>query len=174
MNRLTAGAAAAAALLLTACGGITGTGATSTVATGTVTTGTGTVATGTGTVATGTGTVATGTGTGTGTGTTTISGRFLIEGGPMRPGGGQPGERPLRGTVTFSAAGSPAVSVPVGRSGAFSVALAPGTYHVSGRSPEIMEMSGGGAQHETVCSRPLAVHITGQHALKIAVTCIVP
>ena len=28
--------------------------------------------------------------------------------------------------------------------------------------------------HETVCSQPLTVHVTGQHALKIAVTCIVP
>jgi hypothetical protein len=25
-----------------------------------------------------------------------------------------------------------------------------------------------------VCSRPLTVHVTGQHALKVAVTCIVP
>jgi hypothetical protein len=62
----------------------------------------------------------------------------------------------------------------VGRSGAFSAALGPGTYHVSGRSPEIMEVSSGGAQHEAVCSRPLSVQVTGRHALKIAVTCIVP
>jgi hypothetical protein len=155
MNRLTAGAGAVTVLLLTACGGTTGIGATGTgpVTTGTVTTGTGTI---------------------TGTATTTVTGRFLIEGGPMRPGGGQPGERPLRGTVTFAAVGGRIVSVPVGRSGAFSLALAPGTYHVSGRSPEIMEVSSGGAQHETVCSQPLTVHVTGQQTIKIAVTCIVP
>jgi hypothetical protein len=155
MNRLTAPAGAVAVLLLTACGGTTGTGAN-----------------GTGPVTTDT--VTTGTATTTGTGTTTVTGRFLIEGGPVRPGGGQPGERPLRGTVTFTTAGERTVSFPVGRSGAFSVALAPGTYHVSGRSPEIMEVSSGGAQHETVCSRPLTVHVTGQHALQVAVTCIVP
>jgi len=154
MNRLTAPAGAVAVLLLSACG----------------TTGIG--ATGTGPVTTGT--VTTGTATTTGTGTTTVTGRLLMEGGPMRPGGGQPGERPLRGTVTFTTVGERAVSVPVGRSGAFSVALPPGTYHVSGRSPEIMEVSSGGTQHETVCSRPLTVHVTGQHALKVAVTCIVP
>jgi hypothetical protein len=79
-----------------------------------------------------------------------------------------------RATPTFATAGERAVSVPVGRSGAFSVALAPGTYHVSGRSPEIMEVSSGGAQHETVCSRPLTVHVIGQQAIKVAVTCIVP
>jgi hypothetical protein len=90
---------------------------------------TGTDIPGTGTVTTGT--VRTDTGTATVTGTTTVTGRFLIEGGPMRPGGGQPEERPLRGTVTFTAVGERTVSVPVGRSGTFSVALAPGAYQVS-------------------------------------------
>jgi hypothetical protein len=164
-----AGAGALAVLLLAACGGTSGQGATGTAGMGV--TGTGPVTTGT--VATDTG-ATTVTGRTTVTGATAVTGRFLIEGGPMRPGGGQPGERPLRGTVTFTAAGERTVGVQVGRSGAFSVVLAPGTYHVSGRSPEIMEVSSGGAQHETVCSQPLTVHVTGQHALKIVVTCIVP
>jgi hypothetical protein len=154
MNRLTAGAGALAVLLLAACGGTTGAGTMDTSAAGTGAATTGTV--------------------GTGTGTTAVTGRFLMEGGPVRPGGDQPGERPLRGTVTFTAAGGRTVSVPVGRPGTFSVALAAGTYHVSGHSPQIMEVSGDGAQHETACSQPLTVHVTGQHALKIAVTCIVP
>jgi hypothetical protein len=173
MKRVTAGAGALAVLLLAACGGTTGQGPTGQGSTGTA----GTGATGTGTVTTGTittGTVTTGTGTTTVTRTTIVTGRFLMEGGPVRPGGDQPGERPLRGTVTFTAVGERTVSVPVGRAGTFSVALAAGTYHVSGRSPEIMEVSSGGAQHETVCSQPLTVHLTGQHTLKIAVTCIVP
>ncbi len=178
MNRLTAGVGALAVLLLTACGATTGEGTTGQGMTGHGSTGTaGTGATGTGTITTGTvttGTVTTGTGTTTITGTTTVSGRFLMEGGPVRPGGDQPGERPLRGTVTFTAVGERTVSVPVGRAGTFSVALAAGTYHISGRSPEIMEVSSGGAQHETVCSQPLTLHVTGQHTLKVAVTCIVP
>ena len=177
MNRLTAGAGALAVLLLVACGATTGQGTTGQGGTGTA----GTGATGTGTITTGTvttgavttGTVTTGTGTTTVARTTTVTGRFLMEGGPVRPGGDQPGERPLRGTVTFTA-GERTVSVPVGRAGTFSVALAAGTYHVSGRSPEIMEVSSGGAQHETVCSQPLTLHVTGQHTLKVAVTCIVP
>jgi hypothetical protein len=158
MNRPTAGAGALAVLLLAACGGATGAGG----AAGTMDTS-----------ATGTGAATTGT-AGTGTGTTAVTGRFLMEGGPVRPGGDQPGERPLRGTVTFAAAGERTVSVPVGRAGTFSVALAAGTYHVSGRSPQIMEVSGGGTQHETACSQPLTVHVTGQRTLKITVTCIVP
>ena len=153
-----AGTGALAVLLLAACGGAAGMG----------TTGTGTGTMGTGTTGTGTGMVT------TRTGTTTVTGRFVMEGGPVRPGGGQPGERPLRGTVTFTAAGQPPVSVLVGRSGAFSVALLPGIYRVSGRSPAIMEVSSSGAQRETACSRPLTVHVTGQPGLKIAVTCIVP
>ena len=170
MNRLTAGAGALAVLLLAACGGTTGAGG----AAGTMdTSAAGTGAATTGTVGTGTGTTAV-TGTTTVSGTATVTGRFLMEGGPVRPGGDQPGERPLRGTVTFTAAGGRTVSVPVGRAGTFSVALAAGTYHVSGHSPQIMEVSGDGAQHETACSQPLTVHVTGQHALKIAVTCIVP
>ena len=164
MNRLTAGGGALAVLLLAACGGTTGAGG----AVGTMDTS----ATGTGAATTGT--VGTGTGTTTATGTTTVTGRFLMEGGPVRPGGNQPGERPLRGTVTFTAAGGRTVSVPVGRAGTFAVALAAGTYRVSGRSPQIMEVSGDGAQHETACSQPLTVHVAGQHALKIVVTCIVP
>jgi hypothetical protein len=170
MNRLMAGAGALAVLLLAACGGTTGQGSTGTGTTGTGKDATGTVTTGTVT----TGTVTTGAGAATITGATTVTGRFLIEGGPMRPGGGQPGERPLRGTVSFAAAGGQTVKVTVGRAGTFSVALAPGIYHVSGRSPEIMEVSSGGAQHETACSQPLTVHVAGQHTLKIAVTCIVP
>jgi hypothetical protein len=163
MNRLTAGAGALAVLLLAACGGTTGQGTTGQGSTG---------AMGTGTVTTGT--VTTGAGTTTVTRPTIVTGRFLMEGGPVRPGDDQPGERPLRGTVTFTAAGERTVTVPVGRAGTFSVALAAGTYHVSGRSPEILEVSSGGAQHETVCSLPLTVHVTGQRTLKITVTCIVP
>jgi hypothetical protein len=176
-------------LLLAACGGTAGAGGTAgtsdmgATGTGAATTGsattstatTSTATTGTATTSTvRTGTVRTGTGTTAVTGAATVTGKFLMEGGPVRPGGDQPGERPLRGTVTFTTVGERTVSVAVGRAGTFSVALAAGTYHVSGRSPEIMEVSSDGAQHETVCSQPLTLHATGQHTLKVTVTCIVP
>ncbi len=139
MNRLTAAAGAAGVLLLAACGAATGPGGT------------------------GTTTVV------AGTGATTVTGRFLVEGGPMGAG-----ERPIRGTVTFTGAGRPRVSVPVGRSGTFSVVLAPGIYRVSGRSPSIVEVDADGSRHETACSQPLTVHLDGQRALKMTITCIVP
>ena len=137
MNRLTVCAGALAVLLLAACGATAGTGAT------------------------GTG-MATGTGVTTGTGATLVSGRLVLEGGPLRPGGRQPGERPIQGAVTFTAAGQQRITVRVGRSGTFSVALAPGTYHVSGRSPDVVEVSADGTRHETACSQPLVVRLAGQ------------
>jgi hypothetical protein len=148
MNRLTACAGALAVLLLAACGATAGTGVTGT----------------------GTG-VATATGVTTGTGATLVSGRLVLEGGPLRPGGRQPGERPIQGAVTFTAAGQQRITVQVGRSGTFSVALAAGTYHVSGRSPAVVEVSADGTEHETACSQPLVVRLAG--TLKIAVTCVV-
>ena len=60
-----------------------------------------------------------------------VTGGLLIEGGPIGPGGQQPGERPIPGTVTFAAAGHRPVSVRVGGSGKFSAWLPPGRYRVT-------------------------------------------
>ena len=60
-----------------------------------------------------------------------VTGRLLIEGGPIGTGGRQPGERPIPGTVTFTAAGHRPVSVGVGTAGKFSAWLPPGRYRVS-------------------------------------------
>src|SRR5215467_6034176 len=50
-----------------------------------------------------------------------VTGRLLLEGGPIRPGGRQPGPRPIRGVVTFRTAGHRPVRVRAGRSGIFTV-----------------------------------------------------
>ena len=63
-----------------------------------------------------------------------VTGRLLIEGGPISPGGQQPGERPIPGTVTFTAAGRRPVAVGVGASGTFSAWLPPGRYQVDRKS----------------------------------------
>jgi hypothetical protein len=102
-----------------------------------------------------------------------VAGRLLMEGGPIGPGGQQPAERPIPGTVTFTAPGHQRVSVRVGRSGTFSVFLPPGRYQVSGRSPDITQESGGRTQ-EPPCSQPLATTVTPGHAVTIAVVCVVP
>ena len=101
-----------------------------------------------------------------------LAGRLVMEGGPMRPGGQQPGERPIPGTVTVTAAGHRPVTIRVGSSGTFSVWLPPGRYHVSGRSPDIVEVNGGTA-YESPFS-PLSVTVIAGHTTTVALTVIVP
>src|ERR1700750_1578795 len=71
-----------------------------------------------------------------------LTGRLVLEGGPLGPGGGQPGARAMSGTVTVAAAGHQPVTVTVGSSGTFSVPLPPGRYQVSCRSHGVMEVDG--------------------------------
>jgi hypothetical protein len=109
-----------------------------------------------------------------------LTGRFVIEGGPISPDGQQPGERPIPGTVTLTAAGHRPVTIHVGDSGKFSAWLPPGRYQVSGRSPDIEEASsaqagpGGSQGVELPCSRPLSVTIAAGHTAAVTLTCIVP
>jgi len=103
-----------------------------------------------------------------------VTGKLVRAGGPMGPGGKQPGEQPLPGTVTFAAAGHRPVSVRVGTSGKFSVWLAPGRYRVAGRSPDIETVTSTGQVLEQTCSQPLSVTVRARHATAIAVVCPVP
>ena len=103
-----------------------------------------------------------------------VTGRLLIEGGPIGPGGQQPGKRPIPGTVTFTAAGHRPVSVGAGTSGKFSAWLPPGRYRVAGRSPDIETVTSSGKTVEQICSRPLSVTVSTRHAATVAVVCIVP
>jgi hypothetical protein len=102
-----------------------------------------------------------------------LTGKLVMEGGPLGQGGRQPGERPIRGTVTLTAAGHRQVTVEVGRSGAFSLTLPPGAYQVSGRSPSVMEAVSGG-ERELPCSQPLSVTVIPQRTATVTVACIVP
>jgi hypothetical protein len=80
-----------------------------------------------------------------------IAGRLVSEGGR------QPGQRPMPGTVAFTAAGHHQVTVRVGNSGIFSVELPPGSYQVFGP-----------------CSRPVPVTVTANHTTHVNVICIIP
>ena len=114
-----------------------------------------------------------------------VTGRLLLEGGPIRPGGRQPGPRPIRGVLAFTATGQRPVRVRAGRTGVFSVRLPPGRYRVSGRSPRVMTVSNGaavtdsgqllsGREWEKPCSFPLSVTVTARHTTRAAVICPVP
>jgi hypothetical protein len=102
-----------------------------------------------------------------------LRGKLVMEGGPLGPGGKQPGERPMSGTVTFTAAGRQPVMVMVGSSGTFSVPLPPGRYQVSGRSSDVMEIDGGRSR-ELPCSQPTSAVVTAGHTATITLTCVVP
>jgi hypothetical protein len=93
-----------------------------------------------------------------------VTGKLQIEGGPISPGGQQPGKRPVPGTVRFTSTRQHRVTVRVGNSGAFSVQLPPGTYAVCSRSPAA----------QGPCSQARRVTVTARHTTKIAFTFIVP
>jgi len=106
----------------------------------------------------------------------TVTGRLQREGGPLGPGGTQPRVIPLPGTVRFELAGRtrPPVAVAVGRSGTFSVRLAPGTYHVTGQSPRIQEGTGDGTTTDPPCAQPTAVTVVAGRTARVTLNCIVP
>jgi hypothetical protein len=94
----------------------------------------------------------------------TVTGRLQMEGGPISPGGQQPGKRPVPGTVRFTSTRQHPVTVRVGNSGAFSVQLPPGTYAVCSRSRAA----------QGPCAQARRVTVTARHTTKIAFTFIVP
>lgn len=102
-----------------------------------------------------------------------LAGRLVMEGGPMGPGGQQPVERPIPGTVTITAAGHQPVSVTAGSSGRFSVPLPPGRYQVCRRSPSIMETDGGKSR-ELPCAQPTSATVTAGRTTTITLTFVVP
>jgi hypothetical protein len=104
-----------------------------------------------------------------------VTGRLVLEGGPLGPGGSQPTARPIPGSVQFTSA-LRRISVRVGRSGTFVVSLPPGRYAVEGRSPYVTQGSGNeaGRGTETRCSIPTSVRVIAYRIARIMVTCIVP
>jgi hypothetical protein len=102
-----------------------------------------------------------------------LTGRFLMEGGPISPGGQQPGERPISGTVTFTAAGHRPITVKVGPSGRFSKELPPGSYQVSGNSPDIETVTGSGKTLEQTCGLTSAT-VIASHTTSVQLVCPVP
>lgn len=103
-----------------------------------------------------------------------VVGTFLRVGGPLGPGGTQPPDVPLSGTVQFTAAHRRTVAVWVGKSGRFSVWLPAGAYRVSGSSPSIVGLLASGAEREDTCALEVPVTVLAGRALQVAVICTVP
>jgi hypothetical protein len=94
----------------------------------------------------------------------TVTGKLQIEGGPIGPGGQQPGKRPTPGTVQFTSTRHRRITVRVGDSGAFSVQLPPGIYSACSRSAGV----------QGPCSQARHVAVTARHTTEIAFTFFVP
>jgi len=100
-----------------------------------------------------------------------IEGKFQRVGGPLGPGGTQPAVVALSGTMRFTRAGHKTITVRVGKSGRFAVRLAPGTYRVSGRTPDIRGEPG---NTEATCSLPGTVTVKAGSVRHVTVVCAVP
>jgi len=101
-----------------------------------------------------------------------ISGRFVIFGTMGRPGPAV--DHPARGTVVFTHGRHRVLVTRAGRSGAFEAHLPPGTYHVYGRSPQLMTVSGNGTEREDKVTLAHPVTVTAGHTTTIVLTAIVP
>jgi hypothetical protein len=99
----------------------------------------------------------------------TVTGRYMMEGGAS----GGSGPRPTPGTVRFTAGHHQQVTVRAGSSGTFSARLPAGTYHVSGTSAHVLQVTNG-TSRPTPCSFPLTVTVTPRHTTQITLTCAVP
>ena len=102
-----------------------------------------------------------------------LTGKLSIEGGPIDPGGKQPGERPIPGTVTLTAAGHRPVTIKVGNSGKFSAWLPSGRYRVIWRSPAVITVTDSGHEEQTSSPAP-PVTISARHVATITLVAIVP
>lgn len=102
-----------------------------------------------------------------------LTGKLSVEGGPIGPGGKQPGERPIPGTVTLTAAGHRPVTIKVGNSGKFSAWLPSGRYRVIWRSPAIITVTDSGHEEQTSSPAP-PVTISARHVATITLVAIVP
>ena len=103
----------------------------------------------------------------------TVTGRLLMEGGPIQLNGQQPRPHPVPGTVEFITGNHRRIAVHVTGSGRFSVQLPAGRYDVRDRSPRIVEVGANGVGHQT-WSRATPVTVTPHHTTKITLTFFVP
>jgi hypothetical protein len=103
----------------------------------------------------------------------TVAGRLIREGGPLGPGGQQPGKHPIPGTVRFTDGHHRVITVRTNRAGMFSVRLPTGRYHVSDRSPRILLVGSDGVSRQT-WSSPVSVTVTAHHTTRVTLASIVP
>jgi hypothetical protein len=103
----------------------------------------------------------------------TVTGRLVREGGPLDPGGQQPGVHPIPGTIRFTNGRHRVIMVRTSRAGRFSVQLPTGKYQVADRSPRLLLVPANGIARQT-WSRPVTVTVTAHHVTRITLVIPVP
>jgi hypothetical protein len=102
----------------------------------------------------------------------TVMGRFVIFGTMGRPG--RAVDHPARATVVFTDGRHRVLITRAGRSGTFFARLPPGTYHVYGRSPQLITVSQNGSRREDKITLAHPISVTAGHTTKIVLRAIVP
>jgi hypothetical protein len=102
----------------------------------------------------------------------TVKGRFMIFGTMGRPG--RAVDHPARATVVFTDGRHRVLTTRASRSGTFFARLPPGTYHVYGRSPQLITVSQNGTRREDKIALAHPVNVTAGHTTKIVLRAIVP
>jgi hypothetical protein len=99
----------------------------------------------------------------------TVTGLLIRVGGPVTASHPQ-NRLPLPGTVVARNAAGGQFTTTTGKNGRFQLSLAPGTYRLTGHSPQVMVDN-----HQEMCFAARAVHVTMREPLhSIWVVCSIP
>jgi hypothetical protein len=100
----------------------------------------------------------------------TVTGIFLMVGGPAGPGHPHGVRLPLPGHVIATNIAGERITVSTGKSGRFTMLLPPGTYHLTGYSPQVYA-----GRAEMRCTAVHAVHVkAGKSTRGVEVICPIP
>jgi hypothetical protein len=103
-----------------------------------------------------------------------VTGTFLMEGGPIRPGTTSAPVRSLPGVVMFRAASGRTTEITAGPTGQFAGYLPAGTYTVTARTEQIRQQNPDGSVSDPPCAGPVTVVVRPQQATRVALVCAVP
>jgi len=102
----------------------------------------------------------------------TVSGTYQLEGGAFNPAGPNPPIHPLRGIITATGPNSHVRTL--AKDGRFTLSLPPGTYRLTGWTPQIKEKNGlKVVKNGTACGAATVV-VTPHDTATAALYCIVP
>ena len=106
-------------------------------------------------------------------GTGTVTGRLMMDGGPIGLHGQQPRAHPIPGTVRFTGGQDQVITIRISKTGVLSGQLPAGRYSVSYRSPHLLTPGRDGTFHQNWFQLE-HVTVTADHTTKVPLTLYVP